>query len=254
MSRGHRLTRKLRRRRGRSRRIARHGGNKESILILLSNNTLDSEFTESMKELSKYIAHLSTKYTVDVAGISGDNNFNNYAGIIDFKYKYVNPKHQLSKLCDFITEHKANLNYDWFIKFRPGVQILDYNTINFDSLPKDAINARARNYRGAKKDKKACSVGSEKGIHAHLKNCIHNGSVSNDNQNKIVVLDDILYIFHKNVIDKGGFSPIDGAPKENEWFHADIWRGRNIKLNVISLDIKFSSSKYQTEIYSGNIV
>jgi len=255
MSRIHRNTIKLRsrKRRTRSRRRVSHGGNRESILFIIVNNTLDSEFTESMKELSKYIAHLSTKYTVDVAGISGDNNFSNYSGIIDFKFTHVNTKGQLSKMCDFITQYKGELNYDWFVKFRPGVKILDYNTINFDALPKDAINARAREYRGKKQNKNACSVGGV-GIYTHIKNCIHNNTLSSNNQDKATILDDLLYIFHKNVIDKGGFLPIEGGAKEDEYFHANIWKGRNIKLNAIPLDIKFTTNKYPIETYSGNIV
>ena len=153
-------------------------------------------------------------------------------------------------MCDFITQYKAELNYDWFVKFRPGVKILDYNTINFDALPKDAINARARNYRGRKHNKNACSVAGDLG----RQNCVHNNSLSNNNQDKATVLDDLIYIFHKNVIDKGGFLPIEGSAKENEYVHANVWKGRNIKLNVIPLDINFSSKKYPIEIPSGNIV
>jgi hypothetical protein len=237
------------------------GGNKEGILIILVNHTMDTEYVDSMKELSKYIAHLSIKYTVDLAGISSEDNFSNYDGIIDFKYKYISPKGQLSKLCDFITEHKAHLKYDWFIKMRPGVQVLDYNTINFDALPKNAVSARARCYRGPHKNKKSCSVGGEGPFKIFLYNCINNEGPHKNKPHsspgfpaKDTLLDDTVYIFHRNVIDKGGFAPTEGTDKENEFYHTNIWKSRNIELNVIGLDIKFRSNKYPDTIYSGNII
>lgn len=231
------------------------------IMIMIVNHAMDAEYVDSMKELSKYIAHLSAKYTVDVAGISGEDNFSNYDGIINFKYKYISPNEQLSKVCDFITEHKADLNYDWFIKIRPGVQIIDYNTINFDVLPKNAVSARARCYRGPHKNKKSCSVGGEGTFKLFLYNCINEGGphknkahTSSECPAKDTLLDDNMYVFHKNVIDKGGFAPIDSGNKENEYVHSYIWKSRGVELNVVSLNIKFRSNKYPNTIYSGNTV
>jgi hypothetical protein len=72
--------------------------------------------------------------------------------------------------------------------------------------------------------------------------------------NKGIVFDDIMYIFHKNMLDKGAFSPIEGRDKEEEHFHTNMWKSRNIDLNVVGLNIKLTTKKHPNSIYSGNIV
>ena len=62
----------------------------------------------------------------------------------------------------------------------------------------------------------------------------------------------MIYIFHKNIIQKGAFEKIPPTPpdtNENEWFHSNIFTERNIKMNVIGINM------YNTklEVYSGNI-
>ena len=49
---------------------------------------------------------------VEYCGISYQDEFHNYESIISFKYKIINTKRQLSKICDFITDYKAELYYD----------------------------------------------------------------------------------------------------------------------------------------------
>jgi hypothetical protein len=82
--------------------------------------------TENIRILNKWL-HLnrSDPVTIDYCGISNTNDFHNYADIITFKYQVVNTKRQFSKLCDFITEYKQELDYDWYIKFRPDMKLLD---------------------------------------------------------------------------------------------------------------------------------
>jgi hypothetical protein len=147
--------------------------------------------TQNIISLSNLIKHLSKNYTVDLAGISNKYDFNNYSKHLSFKYKYINTKKQLSKICDFITENKKHMNYDWYIKTRPDILILDYNIFDIKKFNKDAINARAREYEGSYKGKYACSVGGN-GDHKNVKACFNN------NKEKIV-LDDQIYIFHKNI-------------------------------------------------------
>ena len=76
---------------------------------------------------------------VDYCGISNSDDFYNYENIISFKYKIINPKQQFSKICDFITQYKAELDYDWFIKIRPDIKLLE--PINFEVLSDTAISS-----------------------------------------------------------------------------------------------------------------
>ena len=226
------------------------GGSKESILIILVSNEMYEEFIPKIDALSKYINHLSNKYNVDVAAISSKDDFSKYSTQLTFKYTHINTKPQLSKVCDFFLEYKSMLNYDWYVKIRPEIEILDYDTIDFSKLPKDSINARVRNYRGPYRNKHSCSVGGE-GLYKSVKACFYSPHL------ELIKLDDSLYIFHKNVVDNGGFSPVDDNPTQTEEFHSMVWSSRNIPLNIISINIKFSRKKNgsnSSPIHSGDII
>ena len=56
---------------------------------------------------------------IDYACISSSDNFSNLDKILSLKYKEIDSKKQLSKVCNFITKFKNELDYDWFIKLRP---------------------------------------------------------------------------------------------------------------------------------------
>ena len=58
----------------------------------------------------------------------------------------------------------------------------------------------------------------------------------------------MFYIFHNNVINKNAFERVNDTI-QNEWFHTDIWKNRNIEFNIIGINIEFL--KYNT--FSGNI-
>jgi aromatic ring-opening dioxygenase LigB subunit len=66
-----------------------------------------------------------------------------------------------------------------------------------------------------------------------------------------IVLDDMIYIFHKNVIETGGFDKIEGAMEygQNEWVHTAIFNSRKVALNVVGINLYFT--KYHT--FSGDI-
>ena len=96
---------------------------------------------------------------VDFCGISSYDDFSAYESVITFKYKIINPVRGMSKICDFITKYKDQLDYDWFVKSRPENKLLE--PIQFGLLLDNAINARARVYRGPKKIKYGCSVNGE---------------------------------------------------------------------------------------------
>lgn len=219
---------------------------RESILIILASNEMNPEFIPQIKELAKYIEHLSKKYTVDVACISSKDDFENYSEYIKFKYTYINTNRQFSKICSFISDTKDALNYDWFLKTRPEIVFADFETIDYEALPNDSISARARVYFGPYRNEYACSVGG-KGDYQHIKGCFYRDTLER------IVLDDIVYVFHRNVIDRGGFAKLnsDGA-KEDEYFHSFTWSSRNIKLNVIGINVTLH--RVGTVMYSGGVL
>ncbi len=221
---------------------------KESILIILSSHEMNSAFIPQIRELANYIEHLSKTYTVDIAAISSNDDFNNYAEYLDFKYTYINSKKQLSKICDFISKYKHELQYDWYIKIRPEITILDFNTIDFNILDKNAIHARARVYKGPINEKYTCSVGGE-GIYSHIKECVYSELA------EYTELDDNIYVFNKNIIEKNAFSTLDESANEkrqDEWFHSSTWSSRGVTLNVIGINVLHERNNQK--IYSGDMV
>jgi GR25 family glycosyltransferase involved in LPS biosynthesis len=229
---------------------------KESVLIILSTNEMYPEFKPQVETLKKYIEHLSKTYTVDIAGISSKDDFSNYSGILDFKYKYINSKLQVAKICDFITENKDTLNYDWFLRTRPEEELLDFDTIDFKNLPKDAVSARAREYAGPFTGKYSCSVGGE-GSFKDTKACLYKPTLEK------IILNSDIYVFHKTAIDKGGFSKLtkeeenwgtqNDKVSQSEWFFSHTMTSRGIKLNIIGINTKFTRKSRNQFMYSGNI-
>jgi hypothetical protein len=236
-----------------SRSLHSHGGR---ILIILSTNEMYPEFKPQVETLKKYIEHLSKTYTVDIAGISSKDDFSNYSDLLDFKYKYINSKLQVAKMCDFITENKDTLKYDWFLRTRPEEELLDFDCINFESLPKDAVSARARVYVGPFTGKYACSVGGE-GSFKNIKECTYKPTLEK------IILNSDLYAFHKTAIDKGGFAKLTkdeenwgtqyNKSSQSEWFFSHTLTSRGIKLNIIGINTKFTRKSRNQFMYSGNI-
>jgi hypothetical protein len=190
---------------------------------------------------------------VDYCGISSQNDFNNYESILKFKYKILNEKYQFSKVCEFITQYKHELDYEWYIKIRPDIKLLE--PINFKSLSANAINARARVYRGPKEITYGMSISGEGGF-KDVKDCIK------DDIEMDIVLDDQLFLFHHNIITQGGFAVFDPSTvkewfiisgeyymREHEWAHSNCWKSRNIPLNIIGLNVCFT----KVEAYSGDV-
>ena len=230
---------------------------KESILIILSTKEMYPKCKSQIKTLKRYIDHLSKSYKVDIAGISSKDDFDNYSDIINFRYKYINSKMQISKICDLISKYGHKLNYDWFVRTRPEIELLDFDEINFHKLPKDAVSGRARVYRGPHTRKHSCSVGGV-GDHSEYVNCKYR------NKEEEVTIDSNFYVFHKNVVDKGGFSKISGAQgvedghpgrdREDEWYLSSIMLSRGIKLNIIGINMKMMRPDKSEIMYSGNTI
>jgi hypothetical protein len=176
----------------------------------------------------------------DYCGISSQNDFDIYETIIQFKYKIINTKKQLSKICDFITEYKSELDYDWYMKIRPEIKLLD--NIDFRMLADNAINARARVYNGPRNIEYGMSVNGE-GCWKNIGDCHYA-----DNEHNII-LDDMLYIFHKNIVQNNAFEIIPTMSTEHEWDHTRVFNERKIRLNVIGINLLMT--KYSC--FSGNI-
>jgi hypothetical protein len=208
------------------------------LLVIICCHEMNKSDLNNIVKFNNYL--ISQNITVDYCGISNQDDFSNYEDIISFKYKIINKKKQLSKICDFITKYNSELDYDWYIKTRTDLMLLE--PINFDILLNNAINARARRYVGPQKIPNGLSVGGQ-GMWSHIKDCAYKNYISE------IVLDDMIYIFSKDVKNKGAFNIIPEHDLENEWTHSSIWKSRNIALNVIGIYAIFT--KYNT--YSGNI-
>jgi hypothetical protein len=197
------------------------------LLVIISSHDLNKRHSNNIEILNSYLGGLPDT-EVSYCGISNQDDFHNYEDIISFKYKVINCQRQLSKLCDFITDNKSTLNYDWFIKIRPDAKLLQ--PINFELFSDNAINARARVYRGPKQIKYGLSTGV--GCWETIKDC------SIQPHETEVILDEGLIIFHNNIIQLNAFGKIpNNLIVENEWIHSMCWKSRNIKLNVIGINL-----------------
>lgn len=203
------------------------------ILVMLAAHEMNPLYISNIEILNNYLNNnKSENNIVDYCGISNTDDFSNYESIIKFKYKIINQKRALSKVCDFITKMtefgcKNKLDYDWYIKMRPDFKLLE--PINFDILSDSSINARARVYRGPQRVKYGMSING-KGAHSNVGCCYY------DNSEKELILDDCVYIFHNNIIQFGAFDPINSDGHEDEWFHTGIWRSRYISLKLIGIN------------------
>jgi hypothetical protein len=127
------------------------------------------------------------------------------------------------------------------MKIRPDVKLLE--NINFDILSEHAINARARKYSGPKRIKYGMSVNGPD-MWANIGDCHYS-----DTEN-IVILDHMLQIFHKNIINLNAFDKISlPLADAHEWVQTNIYTSRKIPLNVIGINLELV--KYHT--FSGHL-
>ena len=208
------------------------------LLIIVSNHIFHKECCDNIKLLNDYMKNTGIEF--DYCGISNQNDFDVYETIIQFKYKIINNKKQLSKICDFITEYKSQLDYDWYMKIRPEIKLLD--NIAFHTLSESAINARARVYNGPKKIQYGMSINGA-GIHKNIGDCNYADRERN------IIIDDMIYIFHKNILN--AFEKIQPSKiKEDEWERTRVFHLRKIKFNVIGIHLCFTKFG---GCFSGNI-
>lgn len=201
------------------------------LLVIIISNQFSEIYVHNIVALNSLL-HNNNTDTIDYVGISSQNDFHHYEHIITFKYKIINQRKQFSKICDFITEYKNELDYDWFIKFRP--EIFLFENIPFHQLSQNSINSRVRQYSGPKRIQYGCSVGG-KGMFSNEKPCKY------DTYEHNVELDDQMYVFDKNVIDKGGFHLIHTTEhdknNQHEDFHSLFWISKGIHLNAIGINM-----------------
>lgn len=208
------------------------------LLIIICSHAFDAKWSDNIKILNDYI--INSNIDVEYCGISNQNDFHNYEHIIQFKYKIVNTHYQLSKVCDFITDYKSELHYDWYMKIRPEIQLLE--PIDFNLLSDNAINARARIYNGPSKIKYGMSINGE-GPWKNLGDC-HYAEKEHD-----IILDDMIYIFHNNIVQKNVFDKLENIHGcHHEWTHTAVFNKRNVNLNVIGIHLYFAKFK----AFSGN--
>ena len=210
---------------------------------MICSHEFNTQWCNNIRILHDYMKLLDMD--VEYCGISNQDDFHTYETIISFKYKIINTKQQFSKICDFITNHKAELDYDWYMKIRPDIKLLEQ--IPFSILSDNAINARARVYFGPKKIKYGMPINGE-GIWKNIGDCAY-GNIEH-----YVVLDDMLFIFHKNVLHMGAFEkivPFSGwwGSREIEWTQTKVFKDRNISLNVIGLYLECTKNS----TFSGHI-
>jgi hypothetical protein len=209
------------------------------LLVIICSDYFKSS---NLPYITSLVSFLSKKnITIDYCGISNQDDFNNYESVINFKYKIINTKFQASKILDFTSSYNKELDYDWYMKWRPDLRLID--DIDFNVLCKESINARARVYIGPKKIKYGKSVngpGSFLGV--------TDGGYYSTIEEKIV-LDDMCYIFSDKVLKSSLIEPIKSEGQEHEWIHTDIWKKRNIGLNIIGINVE--NMKWKS--YSGDI-
>jgi len=212
------------------------------ILFMLTGAIMDSRYLDNIKILGNYIQKLSEEYAVDIACISGRDDFEVFDSILHFTYKVVTTKKQLDKVCDFVSECAES--YDWYVKIRAEVRLLEQ--LDFASFCENSINARARVYNGPLCVKNGSAVGGD----GYL-NYVHAIHYSPELQE--IVLDEMIYIFHKNIVERG-FRRISDEERgcqewyvgslwnQHEWYHTAVWKSRGLPLRLVGLKVDFTHS------------
>ena len=199
------------------------------LLVIIVSHDMDIKYLDNIRIFDEYFREEGR--TVDYAAISSTDDFSIYESVIPLKYKMINPLKQVSKLFDFITTYRDTLDYDWYIKIRPDVKLLE--PIDFSIPLRDAINARARLYRGPKRVKYGMPVGGEGGWSS-----IRDGHYSE--QETLVILDDHIVIFHNDVVNRDVFQSMNlDRYRHDETLQSNIWRSRGMTLNVMGINAKF---------------
>lgn len=233
------------------------------ILLIISSNTMNIEYQENIKCIKEKI--VNNFNNIDICLISSYEDYNNYDNIINVKYKIKCEGRQFTKMVElfkFLNIKKTN--YDWYIKIRPDLLVLDnINDKILNICNKNCLNSRLRFYIGP--DLNIKHGASHTTNDAWSKSWIYNSTILT------VVPDDQIYIFHKNIAEKC-FAPIIysiisnevidyyyfhcntgwtltkrnihdiiklGLTTQLEWFFRDILNLRDIEINPLGLNVIF---------------
>lgn len=184
------------------------------VLVIVCSRNLTIDDISKLVDFNNSLN--TTGYNIEYCFITSDIECN-ITHSLPVRYNIINNKRQLTKVCDFITDYKEQLNYDWYIKTRP--EIILYEPINFNQLCPTSINARVRQYTGPKQVRYGTSYPDYKYAEVESR----------------CVLDDMIYIFSNNVINQNAFNKINVNQRENEWLHSKIWDERDITKNIITI-------------------
>ena len=118
------------------------------ILLIISSNTMNIEYQENIKCIKEKI--VNNFNNIDICLISSYEDYNNYDNIINVKYKIKCEGRQFTKMVElfkFLNIKKKN--YDWYIKIRPDLLVLDnINDKILNICNKNCLNSRLRFYIG----------------------------------------------------------------------------------------------------------
>ena len=218
-----------------------------NVLVIISSHVFNIEECNNIKILNDYLLSIPN-IKIDYCGITNDDEyFKIFEDIITFKYKIVNTKLQLGKICDFINDYKTTFDYNYFIKIRPDIKLLEQ--IPFNNIDVNSICSRARIYKGPEKIKYGLSVNSV-GPYEYIDK---NTYMELIDFNKEIVMDDQFYIFTNKVINMGAFNKLpieyENIIRQDEWVHTKLFNERNIPLKIIGLNVIFTKN----DSYSGDI-
>jgi hypothetical protein len=209
------------------RRTQKHkGGNKKKVLVMIVGHEMNKNFVPNIVILRDFMKDYETDYAV----ISSSDDFAHFEGTIPMKYKEVNPKRQVAKIFEFISKYKDELNYDWFIRVRPDLKLLEPLPLN--ECDPSMINARARVYNGPRTIPHGLSSGGP-GEWSWAKDYVYM------DKEQDIILDNMIFIFGKKVVDAGAFSEVTDPPTHrDEWTLSNIWKGKNIHFNIVGINIE----------------
>lgn len=216
------------------------------ILVIIISRDLNTSLRDNIQILKDSFGN---EHQVDYAGVLSQDDFKNYEDIITFKFKMLSPEQQESKLRDFIEAYRSELNYDWYVRIRPEVKLLE--PLDFSKYMEKAMNARVRVYVGPKRIQYGCSVGDPNGEWPALS--FYRGSYS-DVEGEII-LDNTMYIFDNSLINSGFYSQTEPYPpeKQDEHYFTRFLHTRNIHLNPVGINIIFTRANGGLQTKSGHV-
>lgn len=198
---------------------------------MIVGNEMNKNFLPNIVILRDYMKEYDTDYAV----ISSSDDFANFEGTIPLKYKEVNTKRQVAKIFDFISKYKDQLNYDWYIRVRPDLKLLE--PVPLHKCDPSMINARARVYNGPRNIPHGLSSGGP-GEWSWAKDYKYM------DKEQDIILDNMIFMFGKKAIDAGGFSEVTDPPTyRDEWTLSNIWKEKNIPFNVVGINLEIIDSE-----------